>query len=149
MKITDYKIVRETEKALLIEIDKKNYWFPKSKITIEKDCIEMDKLFYETVLKEEIKEALVKVIAEAEDYSEKVFKINLKIKKDAYEAEKFVFIPKSKITELNDEFLIFPKWIWDKSIEEILDKEVEYFNKTYEEQITTNDYEIITEVIDL
>ena len=33
IKITDFKIVKETEKAILLEIENKTFWFPKSKTT--------------------------------------------------------------------------------------------------------------------
>mgnify|MGYP000355483912 CR=1 FL=1 len=38
-----------------------------------------------------------------EDYSEKVYKLIVPIKKDTYEAEKFIFIPKSKVKELKND----------------------------------------------
>ena len=77
------------------------------------------------------------------------YKLNVPIEKGTYKTEKFVFVPKSKVTEIKSDSVIFPKWIWDKSLEEILNKEVEYYNKTYEEQITTNDYDINTDVVEL
>ena len=135
IKITDFKIVKETEKAILLEIENKTFWFPKS--------------FYEDTIKKEVKEAQVQVFLLPEDYSEKVYKLNVPIEKGTYKTEKFIFVPKSKVTEIKSDSVIFPKWIWDKSLEEILNQEVEYYNKTYEEQITTNDYNINTDVVEL
>ena len=149
IKITDYKQIKETDKALLLEIENKNLWFPKSKVIVNKDFIEMDRSFYEDTIKKEVKEAQVQVFLLPEDYSEKVYKLNVPIEKGTYKTEKFVFVPKSKVTEIKSDSVIFPKWIWDKSLEEILNQEVEYYNKTYEEQITTNDYEINTDVVEL
>ena len=149
IKITDFKIVKETEKAILLEIENKTFWFPKSKINVSDDSIEMEKTFFDDTTKKEVKEAQVQVFLLPEDYSEKVYKLNVPIEKGTYKTEKFVFVPKSKITEIKSDSVIFPKWIWDKSLEEILNKEVEYYNKTYEEQITTNDYDINTDVVEL
>ena len=149
IKITDFKIVKETEKAILLEIENKTFWFPKSKINVSDDSIEMEKTFFDDTTKKEVKEAQVQVFLLPEDYSEKVYKLNVPIEKGTYKTEKFVFVPKSKVTELKSDSVIFPKWIWDKSLEEILNKEVEYYNKTYEEQITTNDYDINTDVVEL
>lgn len=149
IKITDFKIVKETEKAILLEIENKTFWFPKSKINVSDDSIEMGKTFFDDTTKKEVKEAQVQVFLLPEDYSEKVYKLNVPIEKGTYKTEKFVFVPKSKVTEIKSDSVIFPKWIWDKSLEEILNKEVEYYNKTYEEQITTNDYDINTDVVEL
>lgn len=149
IKITDFKIVKETEKAILLEIENKTFWFPKSKINVSDDSIEMEKTFFDDTTKKEVKEAQVQVFLLPEDYSEKVYKLNVPIEKGTYKTEKFVFVPKSKVTEIKSDSVIFPKWIWDKSLEEILNKEVEYYNKTYEEQITTNDYVINTDVVEL
>ena len=149
IKITDFKIVKETEKAILLEIENKTFWFPKSKINVSDDSIEMGKTFFDDTSKKEVKEAQVQVFLLPEDYSEKVYKLNVPIEKGTYKTEKFVFVPKSKVTEIKSDSVIFPKWIWDKSLEEILNKEVEYYNKTYEEQITTNDYDINTDVVEL
>ncbi len=149
IKITDFKIVKETEKAILLEIENKTFWFPKSKINVSDDSIEMEKTFFDDTTKKEVKEAQVQVFLLPEDYSEKVYKLNVPIEKGTYKTEKFVFVPKSKVTEIKSDSVIFPKWIWDKSLEEILNKEVEYYNKTYEEQITTNDYDINTDVVEL
>ena len=149
IKITDFKIVKETEKAILLEIENKTFWFPKSKINVSDDSIEMEKTFFDDTTKKEVKEAQVQVFLLPEDYSEKVYKLNVLIEKGTYKTEKFVFVPKSKVTEIKSDSVIFPKWIWDKSLEEILNKEVEYYNKTYEEQITTNDYDINTDVVEL
>lgn len=149
IKITDFKIVKETEKAILLEIENKTFWFPKSKINVSDDSIEMEKTFFDDTTKKEVKEAQVQVFLLPEDYSKKVYKLNVPIEKGTYKTEKFVFVPKSKVTEIKSDSVIFPKWIWDKSLEEILNKEVEYYNKTYEEQITTNDYVINTDVVEL
>lgn len=149
IKITDFKIVKETEKAILLEIENKTFWFPKSKINVSDDSIEMEKTFFDDTTKKEVKEAQVQVFLLPEDYSEKVYKLNVPIEKGTYKTEKFVFVPKSKVTEIKSDSVIFPKWIWDKSLEEILNKEVEYYNKTYEEQITTKDYDINTDVVEL
>lgn len=149
IKITDFKIVKETEKAILLEIENKTFWFPKSKINVSDDSIEMEKTFFDDTTKKEVKEAQVQVFLLPEDYSEKVYKLNVPIEIGTYKTEKFVFVPKSKVTEIKSDSVIFPKWIWDKSLEEILNKEVEYYNKTYEEQITTNDYDINTDVVEL
>lgn len=149
IKITDFKIVKETEKAILLEIENKTFWFPKSKINVSDNSIEMEKTFFDDTTKKEVKEAQVQVFLLPEDYSEKVYKLNVPIEKGTYKTEKFVFVPKSKVTEIKSDSVIFPKWIWDKSLEEILNKEVEYYNKTYEEQITTNDYDINTDVVEL
>lgn len=149
IKITDYKQIKETEKALLLEIENKNFWFPKSKVTVNKDFIEMDRTFYEDTTKKEVKEAQVQVFLLPEDYSEKVYKLNVPIEKGTYKTEKFVFVPKSKVNEIKSDSVIFPKWIWDKSLEDILNQEVEYYNKTYEDQITTEDYEINVDVVEL
>ena len=149
IKITDFKIVKETEKAILLEIENKTFWFPKSKINVSDDSIEMEKTFFDDTTKKEVKEAQVQVFLLPEDYSEKVYKLNVPIEKGTYKTEKFIFVPKSKVTEIKSDSVIFPKWIWDKSLEEILNQEVEYYNKTYEEQITTNDYEINTDVVEL
>ena len=149
IKITNYKKIKETDKAILFEIENKSFWFPKSKITVNSDSIEMEKTFYEDTIKNEVKEKQVQVFLLPEDYSEKVYKLNVPIEKGTYKTEKFIFIPKSKVTEIKSDSVIFPKWIWDKSLEEILKKEVEYYNKTYEEQITTNDYDINTDVVEL
>lgn len=149
IKITNYKQIKETEKALLLEIENKNFWFPKSKITVNKDFIEMDRTFYEDTTKNEVKEAQVQVFLLPEDYSEKVYKLNVPIEKGTYKTEKFIFVPKSKVSEVKNDSIIFPKWIWEKSLEEILEKEVEYYNNKYEEKITTNDYEINIDVVQL
>ena len=149
IKITDFKIVKENKKAILLEIENKTFWFPKSKINVSDDSIEMEKTFFDDTTKKEVKEAQVQVFLLPEDYSEKVYKLNVPIEKGTYKTEKFVFVPKSKVTEIKSDSVIFPKWIWDKSLEEILNNEVEYYNKTYEEQITTNDYDINTDVVEL
>ena len=149
VQIKNYKTIKETPKALLIEIDGKKYWFQLSKIEIKDDCIEIPKYIYEEAMEKEVKVACVKVFAPLEDYSEKVFKLVVGIKKEAYEAEKFVFVPKNTVVENLSDYVVFPKWIWEKSLEEILDKEVKYFNDKYNENCTTNDYEIITEFEDV
>lgn len=147
--ITDYKIIKETEKAILLDIENKPFWFPKSKITVSDNSIEMDQTYFEDTTQKEVQEVQVQVFLVPEDYSEKVYKLNIPIEKGTYKTEKFVFIPKSKVVEIKDDSVIFPKWIWDKSVKDILDKEVEYYNKTYEENITSNDYIIKTDVVEL
>lgn len=149
IKITDYKKITETDKALLLEIENKNFWFAKSKVTINKDFIEMNKTFYDDTIKKEIKEAQIQVYLLPEDYSEKVYKFNVSIEKGTYKTIKFIFVPKSKVSELKDDSIIFPKWIWKKSIEEILNKEVDYYNNTYEDKITKEDYKINVDVVEL
>ncbi len=141
--------ITETPKAILLKIDEKNYWFPKSKITLSGDTVEMEKEFFEKTTEVDIKEELVEIFLTFEDYSEKVYKLIVPIKKDSFEAEKFIFIPKSRVKEIKKESAIVQKWVWERSVEEMLDKEVEYFNKTYDDDITTNDYEILVDVVEL
>lgn len=143
--IKEFKIAKETPKAYLIEIENKSFWFPKSKVKIENNVLSMEEDLFEKNTKSEIVEDKIKVFETLEDYSENSFKAILKIKKDDYEAEKFMFFPKSKILEHTEEFYILPKWIFEKTTEEILEKECNYFNEKYSESITTHDYEIITE----
>ncbi|WP_134344394.1 hypothetical protein [Flavobacterium psychrophilum] len=145
MKITNYNIIKKTEKALLLEIEGKKYWFQLSKIDIKKDYIEIPQDIYDNAMTNEVKVDCVKIFASFEDYSEKVFKLIVQIKKETYEADKFIFVPKATVVENASDYVVFPKWIWDKSINEILEKEVSFFNDKYSENCTINDYEILTE----
>jgi hypothetical protein len=149
IKITDFKIIRETAKAILLEIEKKEYWFALSKIKISSDCIEMDQAFFDIATKKEIDSKKVQVFLIPENYTDKVYKLIVPIEKGTYKTEKFVFIPKSQVQELKKDSVIFPKWIWEKSVNEILEKEVEYFNSKYEERITTSDYKITVDVLEV
>lgn len=149
IKITDFKIVKETEKAILLEIENKTFWFPKSKISVNADSIEIEKTIYDEITNKEVVEKQVQVFLKVEDYSEKVYKLILPIEKGTYKAEKFVFIPKSKVKELKDDSVIFPKWIWEKSINEVLEKEVDFYNSKYDEKISTTDYKINIDVLEV
>lgn len=149
IKITDFKIVKETEKAILLEIENKTFWFPKSKISVNADSIEIEKTIYDEITNKEVVEKQVQVFLKVEDYTEKVYKLILPIEKGTYKTEKFVFIPKSKVKELKDDSVIFPKWIWEKSINEVLEKEVEFYNSKYDEKISTSDYKINIDVLEV
>lgn len=149
IKITDFKIVKETEKAILLEIENKKFWFSLSKITVSADSIEMEKTFFENTTKNEVKEKQVQVFLIAENYSDKVYKLIIPIEKGTYKAEKFIFIPKSKVKEIKEDSVIFPKWIWEKSINEVLEKEVEFYNSKYDEKINTTDYVINIDVLEV
>lgn len=149
IKITDFKIVKETEKAVLLEIESKTFWFPKSKINVSPDSIEMGKTFFEDTTKNEVKEKQVQVFLVAENYSDKVYKLIIPIEKGTYKVEKFIFIPKSKVKELKEDSVIFPKWIWEKSLNEVLVKEVEFYNSKYDDKITSEDYKINIDVLEV
>ena len=100
---------------------------------------------YDQNTKEEVKESLIKIISSVENYSENSFKIILKIKKDDYKANKFMFFPKSKVTEHTDDFIILPKWIYEKSLNEMLEKESNFFKDKYKENVNIDEYEVLTE----
>lgn len=141
--------IKETEKAMLLKIEEKNYWFPKSKINIIEDNIEIDKILFQEIISKETVNKLVEVYLKAEDYSEKVFKLILNITRENYKSTKFIFIPKSQVVKINDESLILPLWLWQKSCKDILEKEVLYYNTNFENKINEDDYNIDVNCVEL
>jgi len=148
-KIENYSIEKETEKAYLIKLESDLFWFAKSKVEINNNVLEMTEETFNSKVKIEKDVSNIKIITPVEDYSVSSFKIYLKIKHAEYESEKFVFFPKSQVSEFTENHLIIPKWIYDKSVQGVLEKECEFFNKKYEKNITPDDYEILTEIENL
>jgi hypothetical protein len=147
--IKDYSVEKETEKAYLIKINNDLFWFAKSKVIIENGILEMTEEIFNNKTKLESNESMIIINTLVEDYSESSFKIILKIKKEEYQAEKFMFLPKSKIKEFTENSLTLPKWVYDRSLKEILKKECEFYNEKYTKEIEPDDYEVLTEVVEL
>lgn len=145
-KIENFSIEKTTEKAYLIKLDSELFWFAISKVEINNNVLEMTEETFNSKVKVENNDSKIKVITNIEDYSVSSFKIYLKIKNADYETNKFLFFPKSKVTEFTENYLIVPKWIYDKSVKEVLEKECEFYNNKYSKSITPEDYKILTEV---
>lgn len=149
VKIEKFVEIRRNEKAILLEVEKKSIWFPLSKCEFKEDSIFIDKEIYEKNIAQLVADDLVKITSTITDHSEKTYKVIVDIKLKTYEASKFLFVPKSKVVEHSEGLITFPKWIWEKSKEELLNAEVAYYNGKYEEKITVADYEILTKIEEL
>lgn len=131
------RILKETERAKLVEIAEKKYWIPNKHI--EGNMVD-DEAFELTEL--ELK--LVKIKSKHEDYSEKAFKLILTMVVGDEEKEKFIFLPKSK-AKFENGFIITEKWLFDNSINKAIEDEIEYQKKFVdvdEETIQITGYEI-------
>lgn len=141
--VKDYKEIHRTPKAILVEIENSKYWFPLSKIEINSEVLEIDTKIFEN--KKFINENgldSVKIFFKVEDYSEKVYKIVVKIKRENFESDKFIFIPKSQAETIEDDFLIVPKWVWDEKVNQIKKQEYEYYINNFEEKVCIEDYKV-------
>lgn len=91
----------------------------------------------------------VQVFLIAEDYSEKSYKLIIPIERRNYKSEKFMFLPKSKVTDVKPDSIVLPKKLWENDINVILDKEVEFYNSKYDEKITKADCIINIDILEL
>lgn len=112
------KILKETERAKLVEIAEKKYWIPNKHI---KDNRVDDEAFALT----ELKSTFVKIKAKHKDYSEKAFKLILTMVVEDEEKEKFIFLPKSK-AKFEDGAIITEKWLFDNAINKAIYDEFEF-----------------------
>lgn len=118
------KIIKTTEKAQLVEIENKRYWVPKKFISNGQINDEEFKL-------EPVDNSKIGIKVPFEDYSEKSIKLNLKLRVDDVEKEKFMFLPKLLI-DIQDDIIQIEEWFWKKKCEEIIQEEIEY-QKQFEE----------------
>jgi hypothetical protein len=153
VEINDFVKIHETANAILIKIENKDYWFKIKSIIIEKNKITLDKDVYKETMKNPVVKPTSKIFCKNGFYflkgeeEAKTYKLIIHIKSGEYEAEKFIFIPKTFVKESNENYIIVEKWIWDKALSELLDKEVIYNNDKFPDYLkTTNDYEILEEI---
>lgn len=156
IKIEKFQILKETEKAYLMKIgeDQKEAWIPKSKIELDStdgskaSFFQIEKSYFEKI--EYLKPGPnLKIFKACENYNENVYKMDLEIEKGTYKATKFMFFQKTKVVETTENHIIVPKWIWEKSIKELLEKECEYFNEKYQENIKPEEYNVLVDVEEL
>lgn len=143
-------IVKETEKAVLVnvfisEIDKElDFWLPKSKIEIKEESIEMEKDFWEEKLEElktPIEEDSIFLYVNKYEELEKSYKLILSVSLNKINISPWAFVPKSQVIEItelteNEDWKFcfkIKKWIWDKTLENIIENQLEFFNKDREE----------------
>lgn len=143
-------IVKETEKAVLVnvfisEIDKElDLWLPKSKIEIKEESIEMEKDFWEEKLeklKTPIEEDSIFLYVNKYEELEKSYKLILSVSLNKINISPWAFVPKSQVIEItelteNEDWKFcfkIKKWIWDKTLENIIKNQLEFFNKDREE----------------
>lgn len=143
-------IVKETEKAVLVnvfisEIDKElDFWLPKSKIEIKEESIEMEKDFWEEKLEElktPIEEDSIFLYVNKYEELEKSYKLILSVSLNKINISPWIFVPKSQVIEItelteNEDWKFcfkIKKWIWDKTLENIIENQLEFFNKDREE----------------
>lgn len=143
-------IVKETEKAVLVnvfisEIDKElDFWLPKSKIEIKEESIEMEKDFWEEKLEElktPIEEDSIFLYVNKYEELEKSYKLILSVSLNKINISPWIFVPKSQVIEItelteNEDWKFcfkIKKWIWDKTLENMIENQLEFFNKDREE----------------
>lgn len=143
-------IVKETEKAVLVnvfisEIDKElDFWLPKSKIEIKEESIEMGKDFWEEKLEElktPIEEDSIFLYVNKYEELEKSYKLILSVSLNKINISPWIFVPKSQVIEItelteNEDWKFcfkIKKWIWDKTLENMIENQLEFFNKDREE----------------
>ncbi|MFK7102217.1 hypothetical protein V3471_14705 [Flavobacterium oreochromis] len=145
MEIEKFEIKKETEKALLIQTEDKLCWMPKSKINIGASSFFIDEEFYNKLEDITDKQSVkfIKFHTKNENYNSNTLKVFLKIKREDYEIEKFMFLPLSQIKEITDDFIIIPEWIYDNSKNAIIEKEINFVKEKYNKLVSFMDYEIL------
>jgi len=152
MKVFDeFEIVIEREKASLLkvfsdELDKQvQFWLPKSKYEISNNCLEIEDEIWEDKL-EEIRNPVeppyvIIYVTESEEL-EKAHKLILNVKLSSMKLHPWFFIPKSIIIEKGEldtqdkekNWFKIPVWFWEKSYYEMVDNQLDFFNKDREEE---------------
>lgn len=152
MKVFDeFENVKDTEKASLLkvfsdELDKQvQFWLPKSKYEISNNSLEIEDEIWEEKL-EEIRNPVespyvIIYVAECEE-SEKAHKLILNVKLSTMKLHPWLFIPKSIVIEKGEldtddkekKWFKVPLWFWEKSYLDMVDNQLEFFNKDREEE---------------
>lgn len=158
--ITNYKILKETEKATLFKSNveelnsEKEFWLPKSKYEEKDNKIEIEDDIWSDKL-EELKNptkepSVILCVKEYED-RDSSYKLVLDAKLQKIKINPWFFIPKSivqKPTELDtdeEEKYSFeiPVWFWEKNLNTLIENQLEYFNKEREgEPLQKRDFKL-------
>lgn len=147
----NFEIIKETEKAALIgamveELNaEKEFWLPKSKFEQKGDVLEIEDEIWNDKL-DELKnppeqDSIILYVEKLEE-QEKSFKLILKAKLKSLNLHPWMFIPKSLVlehdeldTEENEKFYFkIPVWFWEKTLSEIIENQLEFFNKDKDEE---------------
>lgn len=147
-----YKIVKEVEKALLIEahiseIGKTmQFWLPKSKVEQEEGILSVDMMIWENKLEElshPPAEEYVLIFVNEYEEMEKVYKIFLSASLKKISLNPWAFLPKSQVAEIEEleeddergKYCIrVKKWIWDKTLDGIIDSQLNFFNENRDDK---------------
>lgn len=158
--ITNYKILKETEKATLFKSNveelnsEKEFWLPKSKYEQKDNKIEIEDDIWNDKL-EELKNptkepSVILCVKEYED-RDSSYKLVLDAKLQKININPWFFIPKSivqKPTELDiddEEKYSFeiPVWFWEKNLNTLIENQLEFFNKEREgEPLQKRDFKL-------
>lgn len=160
----NYKIVKTTEYAQLIEafvseLEKEvQFWLPKSKVEEKDNFLSVEQEVWDKKL-EELKnppqEELVSIYVDGYEELEKVYKIILSASLGKNNLNPWAFLPKSQVAEVKelseeDEkgkySLKVKKWIWEKTLEKIIEEQLKFFNQNKEKknQFSWDDFELHT-----
>lgn len=150
MKIEKFQIIKETEKASLIKTfienldSEKEFWIPKSKYEMVENILEIEDDVWNKKLEElstpqEI-ESIIVYVSEFET-QDKATKITLSLNFKNSNTKSWLFVPNSLVldkgeldTDEKEKFWFkIPTWFWDKSTNELKQKQLEFFNKDREE----------------
>ncbi|NJM80498.1 MAG: hypothetical protein HC854_14385 [Flavobacterium sp.] len=153
-------VLKETEKAISVKIDGNNLWFQKKKVLFSPDgnSFEITQTNIDDAIKSfqeyranNDKNIILCTNETIEDYNDNVYKffINIEVNdSEKREFTKFSFISKKFIspTDIEDNEIKIPIWLWNKIEEEILKDCLEYSKKEYDSNLSLRDYSIINEV---
>lgn len=121
------------------------FWLPKSKIEEKNNILTVEEDIWEKKLEElknPPKEEYVSIYLDEYEEMEKVYKIVLSASLKKINLNPWAFIPKSQVAEIEEleednekgKFCIrAKKWIWKKTLDNIISSQLDYFNEGKED----------------
>lgn len=143
-------MVKNTEKATLLSIlmldTVKEVWFPNSKIEINGDTLSIDEQFWAEKEKEVAEKKddsiIIHINGDKIKELEKSLQLSLSAELKSLVINPFLFIPKKLILERGtmetgnfDSFIKVPEWFWNKTYDEMVDAQLDYFNREKDEKM--------------
>lgn len=162
-KLQNFTEEKRTEKAILISVQvaetgkKESFWLPLSKAEIKGTDISIDADFWETKLEElkNPKEDNRIIYSSAYEKGEKATKLIIEVQFQEKVQELFLWIPNSKISDLQLEEgeegekiykVTVPNWIWESAYSDVITHQLEFWNKE-EARFSADDFKVLSKVV--
>lgn len=145
-KFNDFKIEKETQKAMLCETGDNNLFSSEPEWGASDPILNASRSSEGGCLKNEAKQNSGHTEVGLEDYAYSSFKICTFVERENFKMENYIPNPTSKNYDSNENLLLVPKWIYDKSLNYLWQKKMECCSQKYNKNIAPDIYKILREV---